>query len=918
MSASLSLANVCVPENSSELQVVRVPTDDTLNVRAGYTTEFDILFKLKNSTKNITFLGHAYKTDQCKSYCKQFLTGTNSLEALIKSECRQKSRIWYLIRMPNGSEGWTSAKYLAEYDALSNKITASDGDIISAQKKITKQYFFILRKKDRITLHEKLKSYGFYTGTVDGLWGKNTEKAFVRYFNKFEIVKAKFNNLNVQDEDKVYNLIEDLLNIETDKDYNFLEDMKFIAEEARRKQQAKKIEALSQETLSLGATDHSITEKKVHSQIKNLPQTGTQNQSQIELERRDLAQVKKQLELEKQELSDEREKLDGEIKKLAVAKKQLELEKQELSDEREQLGGETKKSAAAKLEIENNTKILEIERASLASEEQALKAAKIENTQKIELLNQAITKKEVETKNLSELKTLAEQRAAYLAKATQEAKAEAESFKELREEALVLEEEERQNLEKKQLLQTVLLLMLILSLSFNLFLLFRKKKLVTEPDKKEGDKRISTLKLADTETYNIPQEIQTTSYENQSPKSRKIALILCLSIFGGHRFYVGKIGTGFLQLITAGGFYVWTIIDFIKIYKNQFTDIHGRLLARNDVAQKVLDEKTDKPVQSSLSILLKIGIFIIPQIFAWLTLRKSVGSTARIVSFMWMIFYSGTIGILQSDKPNLSSSVKLDNPTPRSVQAVNSTSTQVSPTSSSGKSDGVMKITSVQLVSDYEANEVGADNKYKGKVYEISGEVEEVKKDVITDKMYVSLRGDGFFRSVAAYFDYNSASQLGAIRKGQQLIVSCQIDGLMMAVLVNNCKFVSDIPIQAVNSTSTQVSPTSSSGKSDGVMKITSVQLVSDYEANEVGADNKYKGKVYEISGEVEEVKKDVITDKMYVSLRGDGFFRSVAAYFDYNSASQLGAIRKGQQLIVSCQIDGLMMAVLVSNCVIQ
>ena len=41
-----------------------------------------------------------------------------------------------------------------------------------------------------------------------------------------------------------------------------------------------------------------------------------------------------------------------------------------------------------------------------------------------------------------------------------------------------------------------------------------------------------------------------------SDKSKKTALIVCalLGIFGGHQFYVGKIGTGLLSLCTGGMF----------------------------------------------------------------------------------------------------------------------------------------------------------------------------------------------------------------------------------------------------------------------------------------------------------------------------------------------------------------------------
>lgn len=56
-------------------------------------------------------------------------------------------------------------------------------------------------------------------------------------------------------------------------------------------------------------------------------------------------------------------------------------------------------------------------------------------------------------------------------------------------------------------------------------------------------------------------------------------VVLLLSLFlgglGVHRFYVGKIGTGILQLITLGGCGIWSLIDFVMIITGKFTDKDG-------------------------------------------------------------------------------------------------------------------------------------------------------------------------------------------------------------------------------------------------------------------------------------------------------------------------------------------------------
>lgn len=64
-------------------------------------------------------------------------------------------------------------------------------------------------------------------------------------------------------------------------------------------------------------------------------------------------------------------------------------------------------------------------------------------------------------------------------------------------------------------------------------------------------------------------------------KEHTTALLLCffLGVFGVHRFYVGKVGTGVIMLLTGGGFGIWTIIDFCILCFGNFTDAFGYPLA---------------------------------------------------------------------------------------------------------------------------------------------------------------------------------------------------------------------------------------------------------------------------------------------------------------------------------------------------
>lgn len=62
-----------------------------------------------------------------------------------------------------------------------------------------------------------------------------------------------------------------------------------------------------------------------------------------------------------------------------------------------------------------------------------------------------------------------------------------------------------------------------------------------------------------------------------SDKKKWTAFWLCffLGMFGAHRFYVGKIGTGLLYIFTGGCFFVGAFIDLFVILFGNFRDKDG-------------------------------------------------------------------------------------------------------------------------------------------------------------------------------------------------------------------------------------------------------------------------------------------------------------------------------------------------------
>ncbi len=67
---------------------------------------------------------------------------------------------------------------------------------------------------------------------------------------------------------------------------------------------------------------------------------------------------------------------------------------------------------------------------------------------------------------------------------------------------------------------------------------------------------------------------------SEMSNKRLTALLLCIFLggLGVHRFYVGKIGTGILYLLTVGLFGIGALVDLIKIAVGTFEDKNGNVL----------------------------------------------------------------------------------------------------------------------------------------------------------------------------------------------------------------------------------------------------------------------------------------------------------------------------------------------------
>jgi hypothetical protein len=70
--------------------------------------------------------------------------------------------------------------------------------------------------------------------------------------------------------------------------------------------------------------------------------------------------------------------------------------------------------------------------------------------------------------------------------------------------------------------------------------------------------------------------------DGRSEKRILVAFLLCffVGVFGVHRFYAGKVGTGVLQLVTLGGLGIWAFVDLILLATGNFRDGEGERITQ--------------------------------------------------------------------------------------------------------------------------------------------------------------------------------------------------------------------------------------------------------------------------------------------------------------------------------------------------
>ena len=163
----------------------------------------------------------------------------------------------------------------------------------------------------------------------------------------------------------------------------------------------------------------------------------------------------------------------------------------------------------------------------------------------------------------------------------------------------------------------------------------------------------------------------------------------------------------------------------------------------------------------SVTILLGIGIFLVPLIFCWFTLRKGYSTKARVISFCWLALVF--VILAGSDKSKN-----------QTVSSPSSSNSSVNRATEPAKIEGpLLVVTATDIASAYNENTVAADQNFKGKKFKVSGTVTDINTDFMGNP-YVTLQGGvNQFMEPQFGFDKSASAQLASLKKGSVVTLIC-------------------------------------------------------------------------------------------------------------------------------------------------
>lgn len=123
------------------------------------------------------------------------------------------------------------------------------------------------------------------------------------------------------------------------------------------------------------------------------------------------------------------------------------------------------------------------------------------------------------------------------------------------------------------------------------------------------------------------------------------------------------------------------------------------------------------------------------------------------------------------------------------VSALGSPKEGQEPTASNteaAETEQTVTVSASQLYSDYKQNELAADEKYKGKMIEVSGTVSTIEE--MFGQKFVTLNTGDIIGKIQCFLDDSEGSKAASLTVGQQITLKGEGDGMSLNVALRNCK----------------------------------------------------------------------------------------------------------------------------------
>lgn len=178
--------------------------------------------------------------------------------------------------------------------------------------------------------------------------------------------------------------------------------------------------------------------------------------------------------------------------------------------------------------------------------------------------------------------------------------------------------------------------------------------------------------------------------------------------------------------------------------------------------------------QRKVGILLGIGIFFLPLIFAWFLLRKGHSTLSRVLGFGWM-----TISLIAVFAINDEDDVSTATPPEATRQH------KASESQSSKPKEPLPEYKASEIAAAYEENTVAADRQFKGKRFIVTGIVTDINTDMFggvyfTFKNHRNQFSEPHFSLKKGYEDYAAN-----VRKGETIRLECTGGGDVVKTAMN-------------------------------------------------------------------------------------------------------------------------------------